>query len=486
MAEAIEVKGSFVDLQDLFTQEDAYDDLYSDIYLAWKREIFDRLHYYPSVEQWKVHECLKRIIALGGGERAGKSRVLGSELAIEGIASPVDMRKKRIAIAAYSYDETRQECEYVMEWLSRLGILSRNKSTPEKGAWRWSTTEGTEYETVSLKDGGNELTGRGKSYHLVGICEAGRIPHDVFKAARGRVSETRGRVIMAGTLWDEFGWYSVLFQNLLGINPYGGAAFSMPSWSNLAVYPGGRNDPEIKALEAVTEHREFMRRYGAVILPGPARIYPAFDEDIHVREWVSFDPRVSVQLTFDAGYHPSKYATLAIQTTRIKSGRVALHVIDGTWENFVTHQDVIADLEQRAWWPAVEYVYGGHETAAHPGAKSAQEVWVELARKPFRLCYRITPKHNGFMRIQNFLQDPETKEPRLFINPRCEGLIHEFKRYERKTDRDHNPISDDPPDDAEDDALDALTNFSTTRYGLVDVVNRPHVRKTRRRRPARG
>jgi len=391
-------------------------------------------------------------------------------------------------VAARDYEESRPEMLYVIEDLRKLGIIKGRPSTPKAGKWQveaFSALGGVHIETISLKDDPRALTGTGKAYDVVALVEAGRLPYEAFTAARGRVAETRGLVLMSGTLWDTFGWYADFYEDFGGPNVFDGVRFSFPAWYNVAVYPGGRDDPEIKRLEQQYNKDEFARLVEARLVPSPARMYPEIKRTVHVRE-MEYDPDSPVELSVDPGYYPSRYAVLVFQDGIDEYGRQVVRQIDEIWEHHRTHADIIEECKRRPWWKGVEKIRGGHETRAHAAAKSTQEVWEELTGLPFE----IVPSHpvrEGTMRVRTFLRDPSITESQLevepmraaryFVDPRCTGTLYEFKAYKRKTNRRGEVRSDDPYD-KNNDAMDALKNHIYSKFGPVD-------RRKRKRRQTR-
>lgn len=470
--------------------------------LEQKLQVWAICGYEPYKEQLDAHAFTGRVKLAAGGERAGKSRWAAGEVTVMLVPDPEqlrrgDLRPVRVAVAADSYDESHKEMSYVIDDMKALGLLKGEPSTPKQGKWIVETTAEGYVETVSMKDGGKELTGRGEPYDLVAIVEAGRVKEECYTDARLRVAETRGLVDLSGTIWEEFGWYAELWNLLRGPNDLEGRSFSIPTWANTKVFPGGFEDPEIQRLKGQMPEDEFWRRLGARIVPSPARIYREFDRGLHVQD-VPFDPDLPVDLTVDAGYFPSKYAVLAIQPRLADlydhdpeependaDVREVLFVLDEIWEQNLVHQQVIELCKEREWWPNVRRIWIGHEGIQHAAAESTEEVWRRETGKPTRICRRVTPKYHTFMRVRTFLMDPLRQVPRLYIDRKCQGLAHEFERLERRTNRFHKVISDDPPADAEDDALDALGNYVVERFGLaakMTVTGRPG----RRSRPARG
>lgn len=448
-----------------------------------KQATFRRLGYDPHEGQVLAHRCEGRVVLVAGAERAGKSEWVGKE-----IVARLPWCDK-VAICAQEYDESRAEAGYVIEGLERLGALT-NRSTPKVGKWVAVTRWGAEVETISLHDGPDELTGTGDPFDVVALVEAGLIRYDAFLAAVRRVSEMRGVVLVAGTLKDTFGWHADLFRSFEGPNVFAGERFSFPAWMNLAIFPGGRDDEEIKHLERVLPEDDFVRTVAAGLVPSPARIFPEFSYPVHVAE-VPFDDSLPVYLVVDPGYYPSHYAVLALQvveeTFREASGSVyrmdVVRQIDEVWEHHLMHQDVIHLCEDRPWWNSVERAYGGHETRQHQAAESTQEIWEELTPFPFEVvdAGRIL---DGIVRVKTFLKDPVTGERRYVVDLNCTGTLHEFQAYQRRMDSRGNVVSEEPKDE-NNDAMDALRNFLVARFGLVERTRRLP-RPGRRRLPARG
>lgn len=429
-----------------------------------KQKIFSALDYRPHIGQVAAHKSRSRIVLVAGAERGGKSRWGSAEATCELIYPG-----RRVAVCGGDYDETRPEMTYVLEDLAILDAIPKfGATTPKQGKWEVETKTGSYIESVSLRDGAGELTGRGRPYHFVLLVEAGRIRDlmGAFLAAVGRVSETRGRLAMVGTLWDDFGEYAELYKAFKGPNLYDGEMYRFPAWENEEIYPRGPNgeeNPEIARLRAILPAAEFARRVGAELIASPARIYPEFSID-HIRR-IEWDPMGVVDVAIDPGYFPSKYAVLALQPTIDAKGRECVHVIDELWLNHCTHHDVVPLVKEKPWWDNVRRIYGGHETKQHPSSKSTAEVWRELTGRPFTIVSKEF-QWTKINRVKTFLRDPADGDIRLFIDVKCKGLAEEFRSWKRKTDA-HGDVRSDEPEDKGEDALDALGNYIFHRFGPV-------------------
>jgi hypothetical protein len=445
------------------------------------------------------------VVLVAGGERSGKSEWLAEE-----VVARVPWCE-RVAVAAEEYDESRKEMEYILARLGTLGAVE-SSSTPMRGQWIIRARGGCEIRSISLKHGPEELTGTGEPFDVVGVAEAGLVRFDVFLAALGRVAETRGVVLLSGTLHDSVGWYADLWRAFGGPNRYGGERFSFPTWANRAKFPRGWKDPQIVYLRDVLPADEFARRVAGEVLPSKARMYPEFAYPEHVGR-VAFNPELAVELAVDAGYYPSHYAVLALQVERrtveirgeaarfLSAAEAAalaevapealqdegvellqmevVRQIDELWEHHLTHHQVIRLCRERPWWGSVTVAVGGHETRQHQAAASTAEVWQSVVgkdpRDPGRFRFEVFNAGrvlDGVTRVRTFLRDPRTGLARYQCDLRCVGTPHEFGAYKRRTDAAGRVLSDEPKD-ADNDALDALRNWFVYHYGLVDVRRAP-------------
>jgi len=453
--------------------------------VAQKAHTFQQVGYKPSEVQWPIHQSGAQVLLIAGGERSGKSRSSAAEVLAR---TPWCHRSGQVAVVAQEYDQSRSECEYLIGDFEKLGLLTGTPSLPKQGTWSWDVIKGTiGFETISLSRAGvRELTGRGKAYDIVLICESGLVSYDTLLGALGRVSETRGLIILSGTLWDNHGWYAELYKSFEGPNIFNGAVFALPTWANLAVYPGGEDDPEIKRLRDTLPADDFSRRVAAQLVPSPARIYPEFECTTHVKQ-IEYDPEQPVYLAVDPGYRPSRYAILALQI--VTDGTMEIvNQIDEIWEHDKTHHDVIEMCRARNWWHGVTQAIGGHETKQHQAAASTAEVWrnlvgtVENDPEDFSFTtFNAGRVLDGIVRVKTFLSDPALKVPRYYCAPGCTGTQQEFQVYKRRTDS-KGGVASEEPQDKDNDAMDALRNFLVQRYGLVEKAIKYGVFKPGKRR----
>lgn len=275
--------------------------------------------------------------------------------------------------------------------------------------------------------------------------------------------------IVHNTFESSLGWYADMWKSWEGDNPEGGRSYSLPTWSNTAIYPGGRDDPEIKALEATYPEDTFLERFGAVPCPPATLVFKEFSHITHVTEKAEYNPDLPVQLWVDPGYaHP--YAVLAIQ----RHGRDVYH-FDEVYETGLVATEMIAEAKLRDWWPQVKVIVMDVAGKQHPGTKSQAEIWRSLTG--LRVVMNKVGIVDGIMRHRTFLKDPGTGGARLFHNPRCKGTIPEYGRYKNAKDSEGRAATE-LPIDRDNDAMKALAYGLVANYGHVRPRLRGNVRTT--------
>jgi hypothetical protein len=211
----------------------------------------------PSAEQAAILYDPSMVKLVAGGERGGKSRLGGTEI----IANTPD--GSLIWIVGPEYEQAQAEFQYAYEDFQTLGALDGRASMPDTGQWHMCLKGGVEIET---KTGQEVMRLAGKAPSGILMVEAGQQPFDVFLKLFARTAEGRARgegwLTLLGTFEKGRRWYAELFRQMQGPNQYGGRSFSLPTWSNLAVFSAGRNDPAIKAIEAGLTAEMFRERFG--------------------------------------------------------------------------------------------------------------------------------------------------------------------------------------------------------------------------------
>lgn len=452
---------------------------------ASKKVFFDAIGYSPTAAQQPVHECEARHLLIGGGERGGKSLCTALE------AFGCFPRWSLCYIAGETYDQCLPEFDYLSHYFHLLGEVTGSKivtqvKRPASGQQRSSLNlniggDLKQIITVSTqRKGGQALSRRGEAPGIVLCVEFETLPYDVYLAARGRVAEKRGRVILSGTFPNDAGWQSQMWRRWKGENDEGGRSFSIPIWSNLVRFPGGEDDPEIKSLRSVYTEAEWLRRFGATPQKPATLVFATFEHHLHVQSWVEFDPKVPVELWMDPGYGESAYAVLAIQVAG-----PFVFVVDEIYEHGLIGEEIVEIAKKRPWWDRVgkasRFQTGGVVDIAgrqHHAAKSQIEVWRSEGDIALR-SQQVAPKV-GRERIKSFLMPyPETGTPRLLLSPKAKMTAYEFTNHKWKK-RPEERLGGEEPVNRDCDALKALGYGLIDKFGIIKLPSVPRVQKTPR------
>ena len=198
------------------------------------------------------------------------------------------------------YEQARPEFENVTRWLMDLGGLQeKNWSFPKEGKCSALTETGCLIETKTSEDV-RKIAGRAPGLAI--MTEAAQQTYDIFLKIRGRVAEKRGLLLMTGTLEEGSQWYADLYNQFQVPNEYGGRSYSVPSWANIGVYPGGENDPEMRSLKAIMPESLFLERHAAIPRKPSLVVHPEFDHLHHVSDQFEYNPYLPVVLAIDPGF----------------------------------------------------------------------------------------------------------------------------------------------------------------------------------------
>lgn len=442
--------------------------------------MLDKINLLPSAGQILPLASRARVKQVTGGERAGKSVYTTAELLTR---APWG---KLFWIVAEDYEGCHREFEYAVDGFNKLGALERKGvSMPNRQQWRMNLKSG---QLIETKSGQDVSKLRSDAPDGILIVEAGTCSQALFLKSFGRLSETHGWLVISGTFESSYGWYAELFNEMQKPNDtYRGRSFSLPTWTNLTVFPGGREHPEIQRLWRIYRRVPgmFEERVAGIPAKPATLVFREFREYVHVSDQAIYRPGVPVYLAVDPsdGGHP--YACLAVQFAMDSDPDPDdpidfCNVIDEIWETGVIDEQVIDEAMSREWW---QDVAGG---AIDVNAPDSRRRWATRARRP--LVADKIEQLAGIRRLHTFLHYVENDEPggaqfttppHLQVHPQCEGLIHEFNHYKRK-DRLINE-SDLPPEvpsaNQPNDAIKALWYLLVARYGYVKSKGVPKPRK---------
>lgn len=329
---------------------------------------FEKNELQGEITHW-WHSSDSRFMQVLGGERSGKS-MLVAFLAL------TCMRVGEVGeywIVGPDYNQPRAEFTYLYKWLNDAGLIEGEASMPANIAAPWSMT--TKFGATIKTRSSGEIQ-KLASFSVAGVimAEAAQSIWEAYLKLMGRVSETNGFLILSGTLEKGLPWYGDLYERWQGPNTLGAKSYSMPTWSNLEIYPGGREDPAIKELEAEYPYDLFMERFGARPQRKLGLVLPEFDMGIHVKH-LERKENLPVELAIDPGQHC--YAILFVQYDGL-----VCNVLDRVYERGIIAQDIIPMAMAKPLFKWVDPSHAGTIDVAgkqHHANKSQVELWQEIA-----------------------------------------------------------------------------------------------------------
>lgn len=433
-----------------------------------KEIAFGAVGYVPNPEQSKIHYDDSRLRLVAGGERSGKSFLSAKELYANAYLGGLYW------IVGPDYEQAKAEFDYILADFVKLRATDGQPSVPREGSRMVRLKNGAEILTKTAED---VLKLASKAPDGILMVEAAQQTWDSFQRLWNRLAEKRGWMLVSGTFETSLSWYADLWNTLQGPNLYSGKSFSLPTWSNLAVFPGGERDPEIERLRATNPSDLFMERFGGIPCPPRTLVFPEFRPTIHVKP-ITFGPVASamesaeswvipydsrIQLAIDPGYRGA-YAVLfcAVVGTRV-------FVLDEIYAKGQTAEEVIYEAQRKKdLWRRVD---GGVIDIAgrqHQGMESHEEIWRRLGRVALRSM--PVPIVDGISVTRRFLRDPMTGHPRLLLDPKCKWTAWEASQYkyrEEKEGRSEHEL----PIDANNHSWKAIAYLLSDQFGFVDRLN---------------
>ncbi len=351
---------------------------------------------------------------MAGGWRGGKS-LTGAKEAVVCVADP---RTKLGWLVGPTYATPRgAEFDYLIMDLTKLGLLE-NYSTNKEGPLSIEIYNGCYIGTKSATD---PKTLGGQAPDFIVVCEAAQLDYETYLWLRGRIAEKKAPLIMTGTFEDYSGWYNDFYYKWSIPNEDDAQSFSLPTWNNIIKFPGGRNNPEILALEKENPHDFFLQRFGGIPCKPSNLVISEFSTSIHVGliGQYEFNPDLAVKIAVDPGYSGA-HAVLVIQNIGNQ-----FVVIDEVYEQGYTTEEIIIEWKQRPWFGKV--IGGAIDIAGtqHAAMAAPVEVWREKAGI-YLECQKV-PVEDGINLLRSMmLAPPPTYKSKVVFNHTCHGIISEM------------------------------------------------------------
>lgn len=378
--------------------------------LEIKKGLYDLLGFVATPLQAEIVEDDTRITLICGGERGSKSFTAVKK------ALPKLFTGDLFWLVGKEYSLCRAEWDYLVADLTKLGILD------------CSPTKNIDPGEISFLNGKKIITKPTSHPEKIAttapdgiiVCEAAQIEYEAYLRLSGRLGEKRAWMIMSGTLENSNSWYPEMFTRWQGPNQEEARSYSLPSWLNSFVYPGGRQDPEILRLERETTPDRFLERYGAVPCPPSNKAIPEFSNKIHVGNY-PYDPELPVYLWIDPGY-AGAYAVEVIQ----KFPEHIVIVDEVYLQGYVTKEiiDICKDPIKHPWWNSVEDGVIDIAGKQHQAMEAPIEIWMSEGKLSLRT--NKVKEEYGLEVLRTFLKvNPVTNKTRLLVDSKCKGFISE-------------------------------------------------------------
>lgn len=422
--------------------------------LPWelKLPIYERmgLSFWP--EQLAILQDTTRQILIPGGEGSGKSFVTAADLVPHMMYAPLvrpdkffkengepiwDLKTDRprfphFVLFGLTYEESHAEFEYIEEMLGKLDMLAPRPNMPSKpsdGRWRLVTKDGVVLQTWTTE---NPESIRSIEPLGVAVVEAGRQEWDTVMRVQGRISRAKAFAIYSGTLENANPWYTEWCITGRRENHIGIKTFSLPTWTNRALFPGGAEDSEILRLKGIYTDDLFAMRVAAEPRPPRDRVLPEFTEtlvgdrkipaDAHYEIWVDPGYATAHAVLWVAWWHEKRKKRKG-QPEDDRPGRKFFYIFDEFYEQGV-NTDSMADLVMAHpnWKDVVRTGRNGVIDIASRGHRDSTESAIEVWQRRTDINFNMEYQHENALieRIRT-----SAKGKRFLVSPKCRGLLCE-------------------------------------------------------------
>lgn len=434
--------------------------------------------YAPHPVQQQIHLAgeTHRFRAVTAGRRTGKSTTGGHELTecafkAYAVRDSLEPKGKRHEywIVGPEYSDAEKEFRVLYNDCVKLGLPMDRPGTYYDaigGNMHLSLWNGRFQVHAKSAKYPDTLVGEG----LMGVimAEAAKLKPIVWtKYVRPTLADyaREGSWALFSTTPEGKNWYYDLHQR--GQDPLDPNWWSirMPSWSNVVLFPGGRNDPEILDMEKDMSEEKFKQEVGADFTEFVGRVFKRFNEEDNVGNF-EYNPRLPLYIATDYGY---------------TNPNVALFIQVDVWDNV----RIIAEYYRRNRTPTEFAEDLDSDPRLGPLSRAATVLFPDpedpaaSATLANKLRLSIAGSTGGFLHTRidlirrHLIPQPAElpdehpdKQPRLKIDRSCKELIREMNDYrydddkpESKAGPKENPLKKD------DHAPEALGRFYAGYYG---------------------
>jgi len=413
-----------------------------------KETLFERLGYKPHSGQQLFHDSTAKHRIPCCGRRWGKSLMVGNEMTAHLFAPD-----KVYWIVGPTYSLAEKEYRVLFGNVFRkLGLANdrriRKSYNVDQGNMRvqfpWNTV--LEVKSADKKDG---LVGEG----LDGVCvsEAALQDRDTWE------------MYIQPALLDKDGW-AIFPSTPRGHNYYEGLwnlgqdpffeeyeSWRFPTWTNVASFPEGYDDPRIQAIKAQVSEFHWLQEYCAEFTALEGRIYTEFNRQIHVDD-IEYNPAWKNYQAYDFGF-ADPFVCLDMMVDASQNVYV--------WREYQVSR--LTTYEHGLALAARENPRGYHVDARFGDPSGADEMHtLALMLGPIIARSRNTPWIQGIEAIKRWLKIQKNGKPQLFIDRSCKDLIRQMEQLRSPSVREGRAAKEGQHD-YDDHGPDAL------RYGMTEL-----------------
>jgi hypothetical protein len=429
--------------------------------------LYSKVGYAPHREQLLYHNSRARFRVPVCGRRFGKSTMAGYDAAPKCL-----LHGQMMWIVGPTYDLA--EKEFRVLWDAMIIKLEMGKDKRIKKAYNkkqgnmwiefpWKTR-------IECRSADHPENLVGEALNHVIMSEAAKHKVETWERfIRPALTDKRGTADFPTTP-EGFNWLHGLWQR--GQNPDHPfwESWKFPSWANTVVYPGGRDDPEIKEVEDTSVPEWFAQEYGADFASFVGKIFPEWDETIHVRNH-TFRPDWPNYILFDFGY-TNPLAAVEVQI----SPRDEVFIWREHYKSFTTIPDHIQIMKNRDHPEGYHVDLAFGDPADPEAAAQITEHFVPCVVMPevkseytwadginlMRMFMKPRPPGGDSLIVVDEYGTPAPDEPHYFVSWDCKNTIREHNNYRSK-----EPIKGQNVPEfgtkMDDHTLDAI------RYGLLYI-----------------
>jgi hypothetical protein len=371
-------------------------------------------------------------------------------------------------IVGPQYSDADKEFGLVYDALRRAGVdrdSIKFQRNVDSGSLHIKTNWGFELLGKSAAHP-ESLVGDGLDFAL--MVEAGRHKRRTWaQFIRPTLSDKRGWAIFTGVPEgkSENSLLYSLYQR--GLTPSaqarGWRSWTMPSWTNTLVFPGGRQDPEILDAEDDLTTDEFMRQYGAEFSEKTGVVMQEWDDETHLGDF-SFNPAWPLYLAVDYGF-TNPFVALFIQVGPFGEIRVV-------WERRWTHRDTVEVADDiMASVPGL--VRACERLYPDPAEPDDTRTLERMLRIPAytstggELKNRLALIRSALKPVNQHLPvgHPE-RYPRLMVDRSCTSLAWEMREGYKWPEKKKDQVRSDSeqPMDKDNHGVEALGRFFRGHY----------------------